>query len=125
MNGEILIFDKSKEAGESLAKEIRSAYRRLSGAVFTVLYPEEVFTNPLPENPIAAFFVLSGMYDSEAARKFHTICKSVPVVIVSENSGNAIMSYDWGVCDYLVRPFGKERLTEALKRCTVRKYLAG
>ena len=125
MHEEILIFNKSKEEGEALAREIRSTYRRLSGAAFTVRNPEEVFTGPLPEKPFAAFFVLGNMYDAEAARKFHTIRGGVPLIIVSNNGESAIMSYDWGACDYLVRPFGRERLKEALKRCVNRQTRAG
>ena len=120
MNEEILIFDRSKEAGEALAREIRSAYKRLSGAVFTVRDPEEVFTGPMPEKPFAAFFVFGGMYDAEAARKFHAIWSGVPVVVVSEGgegAEDAVMAFPLGACDYLVRPITAEKLKEAVKRC--------
>jgi two-component system, LytTR family, response regulator LytT len=46
---------------------------------------------------------------SSAARSFHT-------VIISANTDQALRAFDYGVVDFVAKPFTVERLTQALRR---------
>ncbi len=109
----ILIFDRSREDGNALAQALRS----LLGVVTISLHdPEEVFFESLPEDMDIAFFTLAGMYDAEAARKFGTLHKDVPMVVVSDSNEYGILSWSLGSCYYLLRPFGEKELPLAIQR---------
>lgn len=114
--GEILIFDRSHEDGKALEQALRS----LLGAVTVSLHdPEEVFSQPMPQNVRMAFFTVTGMYDAEAARKFGALHENVPMVAVSDSREYGLLSWSLGSCYYLLRPFGERELPLALRCCAV------
>ena len=120
MNTEILVFDSCQETALALASEIQDRLKGRQGELKVICHdPTEVFLRPLQKKPLAAFFALSGMYDLEAARKFHATQGDVPLVIVSNSGEYALMSYDLGACDYLIRSINTKSLSEAINRCLV------
>lgn len=126
MTNEILIFDKSKQAGEELAQIIRGSYNWLTGALVCVLDPEDVFTKPLPQKPRAAFFTISNMYEAEAMRKFNALANDVPLIMICDNYDYCLWSWreSMGTRYYIKRPLETGELLEALDRCALSKPIA-
>lgn len=127
MTKEILIFDKSPEAGEELAREIRGAYKWLTRAWVSLFDPEDVFNKPLPEKPRAAFFTISNMYEAEAMRKFNALADGVPLIMISDSWGYCLWSWreNMGTRYYIKRPIEKNELLAALNRCALDIPIAG
>jgi len=109
----ILVFAKSTETGENLAREIGEQY----DAQITCRDPADVFKEPLPDNPEAVFFAVSDMYDAEAARKYHALHGDVPLVIASGDAEYGVWSYSVAAGYFMTLPTGRDKIQKALGKC--------
>jgi two-component system, LytTR family, response regulator LytT len=103
-----------------VARRIERFCRRIFGERLEWLRVSETFEDAhavIAEFPIDVLLLdlnLSGrngmtLLESNVAGSFHT-------VIVSANTEHALRAFDYGVIDFVAKPFTEERLAEALRR---------
>jgi len=121
-----IIFEPLKEHRKKLMQSVRS-HMRVMGTrklEFECFEPQDVFSQPMPEEARAAFFTLGSMYDLEAARHFGKLRNGIPIIVVSDSGEYGLEGYDFAEY-YLLRPFSEEQLGSALRKCAMLRMGCG
>lgn len=112
-----------------IAQRLERLSREILGARLDVLHVAPTFDDArdrLVESPIDLLLLdlnLNGrdgfdLLKASVAASFHTI-------IVSANTDQALRAFEFGVLDFVPKPFSRERLAQALRRATDRDGRAG
>ena len=122
----LIIFEASKEHRKKLMQSVHSHMRAMGTRKleFECFEPQNVFSQPMPEEARAAFFTLGSMYDLEAARHFGKLRKGIPIIAVSDSEEYGLEGYDFAEY-YLLRPFSEEQLDSALRKCAMPRTCCG
>lgn len=74
----------------------------------------------LDRHPVDLLFLDLNLHGEDGFRILHTLtARSFQTVVVSAHTDRAIEAFDYGVLDFIPKPFDRERLEKALRRLSV------